>query len=48
MNAKNQVNLDLTDMNREERNDHIENIRKKLQMRKRALNRRNSDDEDDD
>ena len=48
VNANNQVNLDLADMNREERSDHIDNIRKKLQMRKRALNRRNSDDEDED
>jgi hypothetical protein len=38
--GKESVNLDISDMNREERNDHIENLRKKLQTRKKALNRR--------
>ena len=40
------VKLDISDMNREERNDHIENLRKKLQMRKKALNRREADEDD--
>jgi hypothetical protein len=39
------VTLDISDMNKEERNDHIENLRKKLQMRKKALNRREDDDD---
>jgi ribosome recycling factor len=34
------VNLDISNMNKEERNDHVERLRKKLQMRKQALNRR--------
>jgi hypothetical protein len=43
--GKDQVTLDISDMNKEERNDHIENLRKKLQMRKKALNRRDDDDD---
>jgi hypothetical protein len=41
-----QVNLDISDMNKEERNEHIENLRKKLMMRKQALNRREADEDD--
>ena len=44
--GKQEVNLDISDMNKEERNDHIENLRKKLLMRKKALNRREADQED--
>lgn len=33
-------------MNREERNEHIENLRRKLMMRKKALNRREADEDD--
>lgn len=44
--GKEEVNLDISDMNKEERNDHIENLRKKLLMRKKALNRREADEED--
>lgn len=43
--GKDQVTLDISDMNKEERNDHIENLRRKLQMRKKALNRRDDDDD---
>lgn len=43
--GKDQVTLDISDMNKDERNDHIENLRKKLQMRKKALNRREDDDD---
>ena len=44
--GKESVNLDISDLNREERNEHIENLRKKLMMRKKALNRREADEED--
>lgn len=43
--GKDQVTVDISDMNKEERNDHIENLRRKLQMRKKALNRRDDDDD---
>ena len=40
-----QLTLDISDMNKDERNDHIERMRRKLQMRKKALNRREDDDD---
>ena len=40
------MNLDLTDMNREERMDHAERLRQKLHKRKMALNRRSGSDSD--
>lgn len=42
--GQNQISMDISELNKEERYDHIENIKKKLQMRKKALNRRESDD----
>ena len=41
-------NLDLTNMNKEERMDHAERLRMKLQMRKKALNRRQASDNESD
>jgi len=46
--GKAEMTVDISDMNKEERNDHIENLRIKLQMRKKALNRRGADSDDDD
>jgi hypothetical protein len=34
------MNLDISNMNKEERMDHAARLREKLQMRKQALNRR--------
>lgn len=43
------MELDLSSMNKEERHDLAEHIRLKLQMRKKALNRRKaSDDSNED
>lgn len=43
------INLDLSNMNKEDRLDHAERLRRKLQARQKALNRRQaSDDEDSD
>ena len=39
------LNLDITNMNKEERMDHAERLRMKLQMRKKALNRREASDD---
>ena len=43
---ENQLTLDITDMNREERMDHAERLRLKLQKRKKALERREASDSD--
>lgn len=45
--GKSEMTLDISDMNKDERNDHIEKLRIKLQMRKKALNRRTDDSDDD-
>jgi hypothetical protein len=45
--GKAEMTIDISQMNKEERNDHIENLRLKLQQRKRALNRREADSDDD-
>jgi hypothetical protein len=41
------MNLDISNMNKEERMDHAERLREKLRMRKKALNRREASDEED-
>ena len=43
---ENQLNLDISDMNKEDRLDHAERMRLRLQQRKKALNRREADDSD--
>lgn len=45
--GKSEMTLDISDMNKDERNDHIEKLRIKLQMRKKALNRRTDGSDDD-
>lgn len=42
------INLDLTNMNKEDRMDHAERLRQKLKMRKQALNRRQASDSESD
>ena len=42
------MNLDLTNMNKEDRMDHAERLRQKLKMRKKALNRREASDSESD
>ena len=39
------INLDISNMNKEDRIDHAERLRMKLQMRKKALNRREASDD---
>lgn len=42
------MNLDLANMNKEDRMDHAERLRQKLKMRKKALNRREASDSESD
>ena len=42
------IDLDLTNMNKEDRMDHAERLRQKLKMRKNALNRRKASESDSD
>ena len=42
------INLDISNMNKEDRIDHAERLRMKLQMRKKALNRREASDDESD
>jgi len=43
----NGVNLDISNMNKEERMDHAELLRQKLKLRKKALNRREASSDED-
>lgn len=41
------LNLDISNMNKEERLDHAEQLRQKLKLRKKALNRREASSDED-
>lgn len=43
--ANNGVNLDISNMNKEERMDHAELLRQKIKQRKKALDMEGSDDD---
>jgi tmRNA-binding protein len=42
------MNVDISNMNKEERMDHAARLREKLLLRKKALNRRSASDDEDD
>lgn len=41
------VNVDISNMNKEQRMDHAEMLRQKLKLRKKALNRRSASSDED-